>query len=324
MNWLSRWTLMDAIGVNWGGCVEMRPSPYATTDDTPTSLTANTLFVPMFAPDEPDKKNSSEDSDYTNKYLNDYVRVGPDYAATTANYGSNTKQHYRQDWTRKYNSDAKLKDSKGKVLIGQERSRDFGPYGPNMGCTTDAILPLTGDQAEATAAVEAMDAGGYTNVHAGLLWGWYTLSASAPFTEGRGYDVPENDKYIILMTDGNNTYPTQSTMNQTEYYAWGFGKDNRVSGGLGSTSSNVDSMNQQTALTCANIKAIQDADGESAIKIFTIVYDVPDGSTVKNLLYECASTSKTGQKYYFDVEGDGLAAAMASIGNEISQLRIAE
>ncbi len=324
MNWLSRWTLMDALGVPWAGCVEMRPDPYNTSDTTPDSVTADTLFVPMFAPDEPDKKNSSEDGDYTNKYLSDYIRVGTDYAATTTNYGSTTKQHLRQDWTRKYNNDAKLKDGSGKVLMGQERSRDFGPYGPNMGCTTDPVQPLTTDPATAITAIENMDAGGYTNVQAGLVWGWRTLSANQPFTEGRGYDVPENDKYIILMTDGNNTFPNQSTKNETEYYSWGFGKDDRVMGGLVSADSNVDAMNQQTARTCENIKAVQDADGESAIKIFTIVYDVPDGSSIKDLLYACASTSKTGQKYYYDVEGEGLAAAMASIGNEISQLRIAE
>lgn len=324
MNWLSRWTLMDAIGVKWGGCVEMRPGPYNATDDAPTPVTASTLFVPMFAPDEPDRKNTSEDNDYKNKYLGDYVRVGTDYAATTTNFGSNAKQHLRQDWTRKYNVDAKIKDSSNKVLIGQERTRDFGPYGPNQGCTTDAIQPLTTDPATAVTAIENMDPGGYTNVQSGLIWGWYTLSANAPFTEGRSYDIAENDKYIILMTDGNNTFPDQSTLNRTEYYAWGFGKDDRVKGGLVSATSNVDAMNQQTALTCANIKAVQDADNEAAIKIFTIVYDVPDGSTVKQLLYDCASASKTGQKYYYDVEGDGIAAAMASIGNEISQLRIAQ
>ncbi len=324
MNWLSRWTLLDKIGVAWDGCVEMRPDPYNTTDTTPDSVTADTLFVPMFAPDEPDKKNNSEDGDYTNKYLNDYVRVGTDYAATSTNFGSNSKQHLRQDWTVKYNNDAKLKDNKNKVLIGQERSRDFGPYGPNMGCTTDPIQPLTTDPATAITAIENMDAGGYTNVQAGLVWGWRTVSANLPFDEGRSYDVPENDKYIILMTDGNNTYPAQSTLNKTEYYAWGFGKDDRVEDGLVSATSDVDAMNQQTARTCENIKAVQDADGEAAIKIFTIVYDVADGSSVKDLLYDCASTSKTGEKYYYDVEGAGLAAAMASIGNEISQLRIAE
>jgi Flp pilus assembly protein TadG len=321
-DWLSRWTLLDTLGVDWAGCVEMRPDPYSTTDTAATDVTPDTLFVPMFAPDEPDRRNSSEDNDYGNRYLSDYVRPGPDYAVTSANSGSFAKQAGRQDWTLKYNADARQRDGQNRILIGRTRSDDLGPWGPNMGCTTDPLTPLSANQATTQAAIDAMAPGGFTNVQEGLAWGWRTVSPAAPFTEGRGYETFENDKYVILLTDGNNTYPAQSTLNQTEYYAWGYGKDARVTGGLASWTSNVDAMNQQTARTCANMKAFNDADGEQAITIFTIVYDVADGSSVKDLLYECASTSKKGQKYYYDVQGAAIADAMKAIGNEISQLRI--
>jgi Flp pilus assembly protein TadG len=321
-DWLSRWTLLDALGVTWAGCVEMRPNPYSTTDDTATDIVPDTLFVPMFAPDEPDRRNSSEDNDYSNRYLADYVRPGPDYAVTSANSGNHSKQAGRQEWTMKYNLDARQRDSQNRILIGRTRSNDYGAWGPNMGCTTDPVSPLSSTQAVTQAAIDAMAPGGFTNVQEGLAWGWRVLSSTAPFTEGRGYDIFENDKYIILLTDGNNTYPTQSTLNQTEHYAWGYGKDERATGGLASWTSNVDAMNQQTARTCDNIKAFNDADAEPAITVFTIVYDVPDGSSVKDLLYNCASTNKKGQKYYYDVQGAAIADAMTAIGNEISQLRI--
>jgi len=322
--WLSRWTLFDALDTDWAGCVEMRPWPYSTTDDEAAELTPDTLFVPMFAPDEPDRINNNEDADYKNKYLDDYIRVGTDYSKTTSNYGSNSKQLKREYWTRKYNADARLRDSNNRIILGRSRDGNFGPYGPNMGCTTKPIAPLTADRQTAIDAINAMQHGGYTNVQEGLAWGWRALSSGAPFTEGRPYSAIENDKYIVILTDGNNTYPDQSTLNDTEYYSWGYGKNDRVDGGVDSWLGDVEAMDAHTATTCANLKEIQDADNEAAIRVFTIAYDVPDGSSVKTLLYNCASVNKKGERYYYDVSGDAIADAMAAIGSEISNLRIAK
>jgi Flp pilus assembly protein TadG len=46
--------LKDSSGnaITWGGCVEQRPIPYDAQDDAASN--ANTMFVPMFAADEPD------------------------------------------------------------------------------------------------------------------------------------------------------------------------------------------------------------------------------------------------------------------------------
>jgi Flp pilus assembly protein TadG len=41
---------------DWGGCVEARPYPYNVNDDAAASTTPATMFVPMFAPDEPGNK----------------------------------------------------------------------------------------------------------------------------------------------------------------------------------------------------------------------------------------------------------------------------
>ena len=78
----------------------------------------------MFAPDEPHRKNSNEDHDYSNDYLDEYRRAyanpdgltcqsgGSHYLNTYINgegynYGNYTRQNWRQDWAMKYNSDAK-------------------------------------------------------------------------------------------------------------------------------------------------------------------------------------------------------------------------
>ena len=44
----------SGAAVTWRGCVEARPTPYDVTDDAASTGNPSTLFVPMFAPDEPD------------------------------------------------------------------------------------------------------------------------------------------------------------------------------------------------------------------------------------------------------------------------------
>ena len=61
---VNRFTLFTNIGVAWQGCVEARKYPYDTNDTTPTTATPDTLFIPEFAPDEPD-------SGFYNSYLTD-------------------------------------------------------------------------------------------------------------------------------------------------------------------------------------------------------------------------------------------------------------
>ena len=74
-NWLTRFTAYELLGETWGGCVEMRPWPHNVLDTYVqdrggfTYLNsrmdadgdgkndgAKALFVPMFAPDEPDSE----------------------------------------------------------------------------------------------------------------------------------------------------------------------------------------------------------------------------------------------------------------------------
>ena len=51
---LSSLKTSTGAAVTWGGCVESRPMPYDVTDDAAGTGTPSTLFVPLFAPDEPD------------------------------------------------------------------------------------------------------------------------------------------------------------------------------------------------------------------------------------------------------------------------------
>ena len=60
-NDLTRFTLYDSLldsggsSISWAGCVQMRPYPHHTTDAAPNEDKSETLFVPSFAPDQPDR-----------------------------------------------------------------------------------------------------------------------------------------------------------------------------------------------------------------------------------------------------------------------------
>lgn len=63
---VDRFALYDEISnVSWEGCVETRKYPYDTDDTEPDASVPNTLFIPVFAPDEPDS------GDYDFDYLDD-------------------------------------------------------------------------------------------------------------------------------------------------------------------------------------------------------------------------------------------------------------
>ena len=74
----SRFAIFAELGIGWAGCVETRPGAWALTDGSPALATPDSLFVPMFAPDEPgDAGDTSYQPDgstwwsYANSYLND-------------------------------------------------------------------------------------------------------------------------------------------------------------------------------------------------------------------------------------------------------------
>jgi hypothetical protein len=205
---------------------------------------------------------------------------------------------------------------------------------PNSSCNTTAITPLTTSKTTIKSAIDALAASGNTNIQEGVAWGWRTLSAALPFTGGRERSDIDNRKYIIVLTDGENTYTNSSTPNQTTYGAWGYGKHGRMNSGL----SNADlpalyksiplntaemKMNAHTLQTCENAKA----DG---ITIFSIAFDVSEGSSSKALLNACGGSGKqddgsnifSSGTFYYDVSASALDAAMDDIAAQISEMRI--
>src|SRR5688500_14126223 len=66
--WLFNKLTADTSTQKWAGCVEMREGTYELSDAAPDASIPDSLFVPFFAPDEPDSGGT-----YYNNYLQDRV-----------------------------------------------------------------------------------------------------------------------------------------------------------------------------------------------------------------------------------------------------------
>lgn len=145
------------------------------------------------------------------------------------------------------------------------------------------IRPLTNDWTALTNTVNAMTPVGNTNVTIGAVWGMATLSPSSPFTEAKPANTPRLKKYMILLTDGDNT-------------------ENRFGGNSG------DAIDARTKLACTNIKAM-------GVKLYTIRVINGDADLLRN----CASETSM----YYDVQNASqLSPVFKQIASEISAVRL--
>ncbi|WP_279482187.1 pilus assembly protein TadG-related protein [Aureimonas sp. SK2] len=328
----SKFTIFTKLGLRnsnwkWKGCVQSRPSGYAITDDAPTVIDPATLFVPFLAP-----------SEYN--WGGTLVSQKNDYLPISAYANDNDALRAQRDITRYLNATAYA---------------DFNTdKGPNRGCTTAAITPLTATQSTAVAAVQGMIASGGTNIAEGLAWGWRTLTSGEPFSEGRARGTKDNLKVIVLMTDGENTYNASYTngdqieltnANRSQFGTYGYGQFMETKSGVekirtgrmfdatkattprANISSITAAMNETMSLTCENIKKDgTNDDGGDGVVIFSIAFDLKDGSPIKERLRACASNGIDGKgaKLYYDAKNSNdLLRAFATITDEISALRIA-
>lgn len=312
----------------WKGCVEARPSPYDVDDTPASSATPATMFVPMFGPDESDNIRS-------------YNNWWPDVTSDT-----NAK---RQMYMPKYFE--KLDHRAERI-----RNDDKTIEGPNQSCTTTPITPLTDvskDEGKTLieTAIDGMQPLGATNVPEGMAWGWRTLTSDEPFTGGRAATEKGNDKVVIVVTDGANTYYkpnsladgdgnrySDSTGNKSIYSALGYVrliKDTTLTGrifqGTGTTvayenATYTTAMNEHFKTLCDNAKA-------KKIMVMTVALDLDSSKDAENtqieMLKACASESRFRKdgagkpmKLFWNSTGDSLAEDFKKIGDELSNLRI--
>ncbi len=345
---------------SWAGCVEQRPSPYDVTDEPATPSKPATLFVPMFAPDQTSGAYNNwytYTKNGTKQYWNDVLPS----TLNGVNYSAAQRQAYMPKYFDISSPAIGFVAPYGTQPVGIDTTGSNA--GPNGSCTTQPITPLT-DVTNTTgmtkikAAIDAMAPNGGTSVESGLAWGWRVLSSGPPFTEGRPEVEKGNDKVVILLTDGANTYYTPGYLggndnagNKSIYSDYGFlvpynssAYSNRLflntssavvkSGSGAYTESNyTEALNEQMAKVCANAKAAN-------ILVMTVSLDI-DPSKISNAadraaaqsqidgLTACASDSRhrknpdgTPAKLYWNATGASLADKFKEIADELSNLRI--
>lgn len=318
----------------WQGCVEARPYPYDVSDAAPTSSHPESLFVPTFAPDEPG---------------NLWRDIDGDGVADL----DNTSWSYANNWWADYQSGTTNAVSRQKDMRKYFRIKPYGATnaatgdGPNSSCTTTPITPLTdvtttSGMNTVLAAINAMAPTGMTNVPEGMAWGWRTVSSGAPFTEGRSESEKGNDKVLIVLTDGLNTYTdlgdSDPVGNKSSYAAYGYagvgydGGDTRMFLGTSSdvpkttyTSSNYTrAMNEHMDELCDNAKA-------AGTLVFTVGLDldpIADAAAITSLR-ACSSASRfrknadgTYKQLFWNTSGSDLMDVFKVIADELSNLRI--
>lgn len=305
---------------SWQGCVEARTGIYGINADAPSVGKPETMYVPMFAPDEYDSSRS----------LNHWW---PDNASGNASYLTMQKD---------------LK----KYYTPQNISGE-GKTGPNYSCTTTAITQLTDVTTDSglkkiKSAITKMQPDGGTNVPEGMVWGWRTLIEKSPFAGGRPTSERGNDKVVIVLTDGANTYYRYNSLGGTDYA-------NNISNysSLGYTaittapydktrifqqtrgvSSAHDNSNYTNALNSRFAELCTLAKNAN-IMVMTVALDLKQNNSADRkqmeIMKECASDSRVRfdkdyptkrAKLFWNTTGNKLEETFREIADELSNLRV--
>ena len=278
---ISYWDVYRQLdGVNWKGCVEARPEPFDVNDAPPDANNPDTLWVPAFWLDD-------DDYDHQNDWLDDRLPSNHDWY----DYGE-------------YYSVYKYSSSAGNTVDEVPSSTE----GPAKNCA-DPILPLTDNFAHLNDRIRDMTywSSGGTVTAQGVIWGWRTLSPTAPFMEGAPYD--EARKVMVVMTDGRNELVSSShPAFGSHYSAYG----HLYSGRLPSSSVTAarEYIDDRTLEACANAKA-------AGIIIYTVTFGL-DGNT-RAMWDECATEPDMAHHVNSPSQ---LVEAFGTIADSVGELRL--
>jgi len=160
---------------------------------------------------------------------------------------------------------------------------------PAANCATGklgTLQPLTDDQTLLANAVNAVQPSGNTNVAIGFHWGLRMLeNGRTPFGLGAAAGTTGVKKYLVLLTDGDNT---QNRFGDPAY-----------------------KIDDRTKAMCSTVKAAPEN-----ITVYTV--RVIDGN--KSLLEGCASSAKN---YYEVNSANDIAKAFQAILDDITGIRLA-
>jgi len=297
-------------GTGWKGCVEARPGAYNISDTPPDPSNPDTLFVPYFAPDDPDvaRKPSASygnsSTGYNNSYLDDTIDK-----TKLALPGVNL---LGVDLTgvpdANVNKIARYVASTNKIVTEAGSTITIGP---NRACPTP-IVPLTDDfDGLRTAAAQMSEWNGSgTNVSEGLAWGMRVLSPQAPYTDATPWKTSGVSKVVMLLTDGENVvYGASGQPTKSDYTSYGhlagarFGSDNQTA-----AARNVDGWTKDV---CTQLKS-------QGVQVYTMVLQA-DTAANRALYSACASDPSD---YYAVNDPTKLPNVFQTIANKFSKLQL--
>ena len=280
-----RFALFSALGVSWAGCVEARTGGYDVTDTAPT--TNATKFVPLFVPDSPGPAptGNSGDLNFENHYVSD---TGDCKTAPSS-------INMQQDQTCKYYNNPPNK------TYTSFSNGPSTPMGPNVACTISPLTRLTSSASTVTAAIEAMQPDGSTDISSGAGWGFRVLSNNGPFADGMtaAEKAKGGRSIMIVMTDGINQVYGMNGMNGSVYTAYGYANDpggrlpGLISGGV-AANLGFDALNNKMIATCNNAK-------KAGIEIYAIGIGISDAAKVA--MTTCATSP---DRAYFPTKAEEL------------------
>lgn len=278
------------MGRPWEGCVMQRGGGHDVLDTEPNQADPATLFVPWFAPDDPDTANWPAGSYYGNSYIADGVAL------------SGLAPEVIQWDVSKY--------------AGAPAGADGGS-GPGFNCGIQPMTPLTDDRTVLHGAVSAMTASGSTIIPSGLAWGWHALSPTEPLTQGSPASDKQVRRVIVLMTDGDNNIGSGSEAvalanhNKSWFSSYGY----LDQGLLGTTdfAAGMAELDARTATLCENIK-------KAGITIYTLTF-MQRSERSRTLMQACATSP---DMFSENPDEATLSANFEKIGKQLSQLRLVE
>jgi hypothetical protein len=195
-------------------------------------------------------------------------------------------------------------------------------YGPNLGCGPP-ILPLTASRTAVLAALDGMGPWhrGGTAGNEGVAWGWRVLlprwrglwGGATPGSRPLDDDVADNDKVVVMLTDGNNNvydHPPAGPRG-SDHTSMGRLADFMHSGAATAAQGKAEWDNRMLNV-CGRMKA-------RGVIVYTITFGSTPSSSTKTLYRTCA----TKQALYFHSPTNGeLRTIFRTIGMQLSNRRI--
>ncbi|MFY8039122.1 MAG: pilus assembly protein TadG-related protein [Bosea sp. (in: a-proteobacteria)] len=156
------------------------------------------------------------------------------------------------------------------------------------------VQDWTTNLASVRGMINGLNTSGETYLPSGLIWGWRMLSTQIPFAGRSATAGKPVKRYMILVTDGQNT--KSATFPRHD----------------GNSTANAN-------ITTLEICRRMSWDEDSAIKLYTIAFEVND-ATVKTLLNQCSTLN--GGEFFDAANAAQLLSALKNIGGQMTNIRL--